>query len=48
MTQKSLIEMSFYEGMVNVLPLVAKYPEKLLMTVGLSIVYSKEEALYNM
>ncbi len=42
MTQMSLMKMSFYEGLINVPPLVARYLGKLLMPVGLSIIYSFE------
>ncbi len=41
-TQISLIKMSFYEGVLNVLPLVARYLGKLLVPVGLSAIYSFE------
>jgi len=42
MTQMSLIKMSFYEGLINVPPLVARYLGKLLLPVGLSVIYSFE------
>ncbi len=42
MTQMRLINMSFYEGLLNVLPLVARYLGKLIVPVGLSVIYSFE------
>jgi len=42
MTQMSLMKMSFYEGLINVPPLVARYLGKLLLPVGLSVIYSFE------
>jgi len=42
MTQMSLIKMTPYEGLLNVTPLVARYIGKLILPLGLSIVYSFE------
>jgi len=41
-TQMSLMKMTFYEGLLNVLPLIARYLGKLLVPAGLTIIYSFE------
>jgi len=40
MTQMSLIKMTFYEGLLNVFPLIARYLGKLILPINLSIIYS--------
>ncbi|MFQ5354258.1 MAG: tetratricopeptide repeat protein [Thermodesulfobacteriota bacterium] len=42
MTQMRIMNMTFYEGLLNVLPLISRYLGKLLMPINLSIVYSFE------